>query len=834
MARRPIKHPISTHITEALHAHASSAKRMKRLKSSESLASAISESPSTSIPLSDTPVTELCDGVAPGGDLDPVETPLESSLPDVRSDKEAIEEYESSQNAARTLHQDIEDRLGQRSWVRGKSSIYVDAFNLALETVLQDEGELFDEAEMAVFKEWQKLDYEVQHLYVRLFLRKISAWHRINRLGYHNDISDLPAAVETLQALRILPRPLSVTEIAPGELLPADEASSNASFSFADGQISTLEEASSLLSLEELKALAKEAKLVGKNKSTLRSSLLRMSREQSGFHRPPDQDQRADGDADDKEIGSKTPTRNLELVRSNQDEHYLRKIISTIGPCIRLSIIPLRLFERVHLVFYRSTEWSEKSLTTIILARMSKRNFPEYIVCRSANIFPSRELLTEFEAAVRTQYRVDSILEFNGRPNNEGLQEIVDIADGIYPRWMALLKEEQRKEDQVYDGGEGAYMRHFSPAWIYTRIIHKSTAALARFKKYELEYQTLNALLDQTLFHPARRGAWYQRRALLEEHYMAAQMTQEDKPTDFQKKEWKKAALQTCIEGLQDRECHIIYHFDLQKRIIKLEKSLKVVRREQHDFDHLTLSPPYLRIVEGIQVRRDDPPQSLHGGDTETKRRSGKTVWIDEFGDGAECSVEEMCLSYYRSRGWKGFHSEGGILRTLFAYLFYDVLFLFIPNVFQTAYQTCPLDLHTDGFYAARLPEINQRLVAITNGSAAELIRAVDARCREKQTCIIGLDWAFALSDILEIVNCFDPAALATICQVMAQEYRHRGGGVPDLFLWRPARQSVVFAEVKSANDRLSDTQRLWIHVLVGAGVDVELCSAVAKEVRRL
>lgn len=31
---------------------------------------------------------------------------------------------------------------------------------------------------------------------------------------------------------------------------------------------------------------------------------------------------------------------------------------------------------------------------------------------------------------------------------------------------------------------------------------------------------------------------------------------------------------------------------------------------------------------------------------------------------------------------------------------------------------------------------------------------------------------------------------------------------------------------VKSENDRLSDTQRMWIHVLTSAGVTVELCAA--------
>jgi Fanconi-associated nuclease 1 len=41
-----------------------------------------------------------------------------------------------------------------------------------------------------------------------------------------------------------------------------------------------------------------------------------------------------------------------------------------------------------------------------------------------------------------------------------------------------------------------------------------------------------------------------------------------------------------------------------------------------------------------------------------------------------------------------------------------------------------------------------------------------------------------------------------------------------------------MFVEVKSENDRLSDTQRLWIHVLISAGIKVELCNAVAAEVR--
>ena len=102
----------------------------------------------------------------------------------------------------------------------------------------------------------------------------------------------------------------------------------------------------------------------------------------------------------------------------------------------------------------------------------------------------------------------------------------------------------------------------------------------------------------------------------------------------------------------------------------------------------------------------------------------------------------------------------------------------------------------------------------------------------EKQTCVIGIDWSFELDDLTDIISCFPGEALATVCKVMAQEYQQRGGGIPDLFLWHPERREVMFSEVKSENDRLSDTQRLWIHVLTGAGIKVELCNAIAREVR--
>ncbi|EDN08153.1 conserved hypothetical protein [Histoplasma mississippiense (nom. inval.)] len=708
------------------------------------------------------------------------QTDLESSLPPIKTDYEAIADYEASkaqelttENGAANLHH----RYEEWGWVKGKSSIYVDAFNVALESVLVDETHLFDETEMAVFDHWRRLSYEAQYLYVRLFLRKTSAWHRVNRLGYYQDIADMPAAVKELRHSRKLPS--SSTLLQP-PYIPALKSPENAvlgkNFQFAEGleEINTLEEASSLLLLDELKSFSKEAKVQGKNKKELLKGLRESSTTQSGLGWLP----RCKPD-DEESSDSSLNRMSNSLSRGNtRDLHFTKKILDHTGDCIRLSSAPRRLFERVHLLFYRSTEWTEKSLTTIILAKISRRNYPNYIVSRSNSIFPSRFALLEFEAALRVQFDIDNTLESPDLPIMEKLAFIKSLSESVYERWKALIAEEQHKE-HVYETGEGAYLRRFSPAWVYTRIIHKGLYALGRFKNYKREHELLTELLDQRLFHAARRGAWYQRKALLEEHYM-----------------WSLTPFENRSEEIQKR-----------KRITKLEKSLKVTKREQHDFGHVMLVKPEERIVGGIRIEKDIPIKSGFEGNPEFRVSK-------------------------RDKGWKGFHCESGIVRTLFGYLFYDILYAYVPNVFQTPFQTCPLDLHTDSFYPTRASEINHRLAQIANGDAEKLIHEVHDREAERETCVIGIDWSFELSDLVEIVQCFRGEALATVCKVMAQEYQQRGGGIPDLFLWSMERKEVMFVEVKSENDRLSDTQRLWIHMLTGAGVRVELCNAVAREVR--
>ena len=168
MLGQRIAHPPSTNFDEEFEIPVP--KRLKRGDSTESLALLQQEDESYGdSPRPDARRNEVADSEDESEDEDEgipraSQTELESALPPVKTDKEAIAEYEATRAAEAGL--DFKDRLGQRKWVQGKSSIYVDAFLLALETVLDEESHLFDEAEMAVFQKWRDMSYEGQYLYV--------------------------------------------------------------------------------------------------------------------------------------------------------------------------------------------------------------------------------------------------------------------------------------------------------------------------------------------------------------------------------------------------------------------------------------------------------------------------------------------------------------------------------------------------------------------------------------------------------------------------------------------------------------------------------------------
>lgn len=98
------------------------------------------------------------------GSLDVPHAPCE---PDIEDDRKEDTQTELESCLPEIKANDVDGYCAakeQEPWSRVKSSIYVDAFNLALETVLADEAHLFDEAELEVFHQWESLSYAAQYL----------------------------------------------------------------------------------------------------------------------------------------------------------------------------------------------------------------------------------------------------------------------------------------------------------------------------------------------------------------------------------------------------------------------------------------------------------------------------------------------------------------------------------------------------------------------------------------------------------------------------------------------------------------------------------------------
>jgi Fanconi-associated nuclease 1 len=91
---------------------------------------------------------------------------LETAQLSVETGKEATLKHKTLRATDESAPAELGARLHSGITATSRSSIYVDAFNLALDTVLKDECHLFNSTERGVFDHWKSLDYEAQYLLV--------------------------------------------------------------------------------------------------------------------------------------------------------------------------------------------------------------------------------------------------------------------------------------------------------------------------------------------------------------------------------------------------------------------------------------------------------------------------------------------------------------------------------------------------------------------------------------------------------------------------------------------------------------------------------------------
>lgn len=251
-------------------------------------------------------------------------------------------------------------------------------------------------------------------------------------------------------------------------------------------------------------------------------------------------------------------------------------------------------------------------------------------------------------------------------------------------------------------------------------------------------------------------------------------------------------------------------------------KSAPVEVKKEEDLsdislDDLSAPPPDATTLSMMTL--GETPTSV----SSSTRRSMRSVWRGL--DHQPCHVEQLCLQHYASQGFKGYHCEGKLLTMIVVLVMWDVIFLpLIPGSFETPYQSAPLDLGSDAFPIVRSKEIRERLDHIERTGGLDLISTADGRERPNKTWAVGCRWdLFSKQDVVEVAECLGGRSIAVVCQMLMEEWEHVSSGMPDLVIWRMQDRVVRFVEVKGPGDRLSETQKVWIDVLLRAGVEVQV-----------
>ncbi|KAF9189109.1 hypothetical protein BGZ50_000946 [Haplosporangium sp. Z 11] len=631
-------------------------------------------------------------------------------------------------------------------------TVYVAAFELALDTVLPEEAFLFTDEEHTLFETYRALPDDPKHLFVRLFLRKQKFWFRQSKLeNRYQEVEDLNTALQLLISVGLL----------------MDQSA-----------LMDPEEALAMLTTDELKLLARRVGIIeslsGKQRIQLVTTILEHFRQQSFISKrlllaPGGA---ADGGGGDRKTGLATHIFSGDA--SKRDEALINKITDISGPCVKIYPNIMRVFERLHLVFYRARVYSEgPALLKAILAKIGQRTFPTYEITRTNTVFKSQDELLKYEAAIRLHFELSEMIDSAMGPGRKAViyvrdpdQDDVGTRANSFRRSNNIKMNKSRMDngDIKPDGGEndpeqeqrrleviGIYEKviqeaenirdawrqyittesessrknpnyfllRFTPGWVYTQILRLELRALAFLKRFEEESVLLHELLDQYIYSLGQRGGWYERLALIKSNYC------------FNKRLGKQEALQVCMMALRDKHVHAVDATLIQARIVRLESELRVPFRDRHDFSYLALRKAQTRILTGERLNTPGTaapsyasshsysyvPNSMGSSHPTAQQRP---LWRNI--DGSDCGVEELALSYYRTLGYKGHHSENSILSTLFGLLFWDILFSPQPGVFETLYQTEPLDLRTDAFFLQRQELIMDRIEKIAKSTILDSI----------------------------------------------------------------------------------------------------------------
>lgn len=178
--------------------------------------------------------------------------------------------------------------------------------------------------------------------------------------------------------------------------------------------------------------------------------------------------------------------------------------------------------------------------------------------------------------------------------------------------------------------------------------------------------------------------------------------------------------------------------------------------------------------------------------------------------------VEACTLDWLLAQGYRGAHFENAFATSVFGLACWDIVFSAVPGAFFNPYQVAPADLHDSAFHARRADAFAQRFAEIREGRWRQ--RAQQHAQAKRGIANPFVDWWAVDTPLFhDLCDGLHDAAVAALCQRIAQDPRGACSGFPDLSL-RHGDSPTRFCEVKSPNDQLSSRQREWMQLLQDHG----------------
>lgn len=182
---------------------------------------------------------------------------------------------------------------------------------------------------------------------------------------------------------------------------------------------------------------------------------------------------------------------------------------------------------------------------------------------------------------------------------------------------------------------------------------------------------------------------------------------------------------------------------------------------------------------------------------------------------------EAGVIADYASRGISAFHTENRVWRTLFALLFWDLLFDLQRNSFHTPFQQLPLEFRQGTLFKKREKEVG-KILDILRDETLFFNTIQERYLKHYRTQNPFVTWSpEILSHIAEMYKRLSPASLSAVVEEMTRNPAYNVSGFPDLLVFEG--EDAYFLEVKSPQDQLSAQQLHWLQFFDSQGIRADL-----------